>query len=1596
MTSSNKDGWPQSTAPPPPPPPSGPLHPSPFYSSSQSSPHVLPAISNFTQSSPRQAQVHPHQQPPPGPPLHQPAPQAPPYSLPALNHAMQHDAQQNPAHLDREREMREREIRDRDIAERQRQHEDAARREREHRDREQAEQQQHQEPAQNHAGSLPIHQPVASKVGTTIHGPGGLLSGIGAGAGSGPSAALGAASGPSNVFGSTMQPGDMGSRSLQQMSIHASQSQPQVMQFGGNPGMHHMAAGAVPGLPQGQQPILNDALSYLDQVKVQFVDQPDVYNRFLDIMKDFKSQAIDTPGVIDRVSTLFAGHPTLIQGFNTFLPPGYRIECGTGDDPNAIRVTTPMGTTLSSMTTGFRPPSQPANGVHGANNAGARQPAYYEHTPRAAGGNWQTQGSTSGGGSENIYSPSGRPVGPHAFAVQNGQGGPQSDSQAQRDQQVAASNAAAIAQHQLEQRSVSQLRNAATAAANSNAGREGMMHGSTASGQGQAMGNGVTYMNGAAQGLGPGGQAGMEKRGPVEFNHAISYVNKIKNRFASQPEIYKQFLEILQTYQRESKPIQDVYAQVTHLFNSAPDLLEDFKQFLPETAAQAKKQEAAKQAAEDAVMSNTRGESGYTAGSLSTASAQQTPGPHRSDMKMPPVGNFAPPPSTGKEGKKRRPGAASQTAGTPTSTPAAMSVADVGQAAQAGRGGIPQPANANKRTKLHHGKLPQPDAPIVSPTLTPALPEPIAPTTTAGATTEEIAFFDRVKKFIGNKQTMNEFLKLCNLFSQDLIDKNVLVNKVSSFIGANPELMTWFKRFVGYDGKDQVIENKPRPATGRITLSTCRGYGPSYRLLPKRERLKTCSGRDEMCYQVLNDEWASHPTWASEDSGFVAHRKNMFEEALHRIEEERHDYDYNIEANARTIQLLEPIAQQIALMSEEERNHFTLPPSIGGQSTAIYKRVIKKLYDKEFGPRIVEDLYARPCAVIPVLLARLKQKDEQWKAGQREWEKVWQEQTQKIFWKSLDHMGINAKAMDKKQFTQKTLVNEIQTKLEEQKRQRALPHGLLPRYQFEYVFEDSDVVIDATRLLLVFIEHSNNHHTADRQKLEMFVKEFVPKFFGLSLDRFLEGTNNVSRNPSLNEDRDDAGVIPAELPAPRSTRMVASKSTDLRRGVLERAAPGKASRGDNENGAVVDSEESTPDVVPAMDEDVLGTTDEAMDDEAILNPTDDNWVQHPTAGTARDTAPLAREIPRHEPFRRDNFSLYCNASVYCFLRMFQILYERLVMVKQSEPEVAELMRRAKLMKPATDLRLVDKRPEDMFRDTSGGASYYEQVLQMCQDVLEQQMDINQFEDVLRRFCLQRGWQLYALEKLLGSMTRYALLVVSSEVKDKSGDIVQLFYKDRDRKETTHQNEINYRKQVEKLIREGDVFRIVFHEPSARTTMQILGRDDSTFDDATMSPEAKWSYYTASYIKIEPTEGVPLDRGLYMPFLRRNVGKEADDSEETDRAKGLLYENELEMRICVNTYKILWEPHTSDWFVHKAKEPGSGEGEGIDMDRVKEKRNKKFEEKFITSNAWMQSLNPAEVEKTKEEYQQWVAEGSAEDKSGVSNAGADTDREMLDA
>ncbi len=207
---------------------------------------------------------------------------------------------------------------------------------------------------------------------------------------------------------------------------------------------------------------VKDALSYLDQVKIQFSDNPDVYNRFLDIMKDSKSQAIDTPGVIERVSTLFKGHPTLIQGFNTFLPPGYHIECSTNPhDPDSIRVTTPTGTTTSTI--GPLDSHHLQSGVSNLSGASYHLPSY-PHPPPAS------------------LMPS---LPPHQQGPLQPQPVPYHIGSPQQ--------------------SVGQL-----------AGQ------STSQSVGQSVG-----IN-AAGSSSPNPQQGNGRKGPVEFNHAINYVNKIK------------------------------------------------------------------------------------------------------------------------------------------------------------------------------------------------------------------------------------------------------------------------------------------------------------------------------------------------------------------------------------------------------------------------------------------------------------------------------------------------------------------------------------------------------------------------------------------------------------------------------------------------------------------------------------------------------------------------------------------------------------------------------------------------------------------------------------------------------------------------------------------------------------------------------------------------------------------------------------------------------------------------------------------------------------------------------------------------------------
>jgi paired amphipathic helix protein Sin3a len=279
-----------------------------------------------------------------------------------------------------------------------------------------------------------------------------------------------------------------------------------------------------------------------------------------------------------------------------------------------------------------------------------------------------------------------------------------------------------------------------------------------------------------------------------------------------------------------------------------------------------------------------------------------------------------------------------------------------------------------------------------------------------------------------------------------------------------------------------------------------------------------------MCNSVLNDEWVSHPSWVSEDSGFVAHKKNVFEEALHKSEEERHEYDFYIEAMMKTITVLEPIHSKIMQLSEAERSTFKLKPNWNGQLKSIHQRLLKKIYGREAGLEVVQALQDSPVLAIPVVVQRLKQKEEEWKRAQREWNKVWREVDARNYWKSLDHQGVTFKANDKKAITTKAFVNHIELAREEQLAKRA---SLIdpsfartrPRYQLAFTIDDVSVLQDSLKLVLSFLDRTQGQISAnDRKKIENLLRHFVPLFFMFYQREFDSAF-------SLNSDSADSDVI---------------------------------------------------------------------------------------------------------------------------------------------------------------------------------------------------------------------------------------------------------------------------------------------------------------------------------------------------------------------------------------------------------------------------------------------------------------------------------------
>lgn len=152
----------------------------------------------------------------------------------------------------------------------------------------------------------------------------------------------------------------------------------------------------------------------------------------------------------------------------------------------------------------------------------------------------------------------------------------------------------------------------------------------------------------------------------------------------------------------------------------------------------------------------------------------------------------------------------------------------------------------------------------------------------------------------------------------------------------------------------------------------------------------------------------------------------------------------------------------------------------------------------------------------------------------------------------------------------------------------------------------------------------------------------------------------------------------------------------------------------------------------------------------------------------------------------------------------------------------------------------------------------------------------------------------------------------------------------------------------------------------------------------MERKERWQYYVSSYVRIEPTEGIPRAR-IAKTVLTRNLptSNAATDNETDDGSRRLpaAYDENLTLRVCVNTCKLMYERMTSEYFIYGGNKimgilDGESEIEQVEdkisrQKIVTEARTRRFKDRFVYNNKWMQGRTQIEVEETKLKFSTWL-------------------------
>lgn len=297
---------------------------------------------------------------------------------------------------------------------------------------------------------------------------------------------------------------------------------------------------------------------------------------------------------------------------------------------------------------------------------------------------------------------------------------------------------------------------------------------------------------------------------------------------------------------------------------------------------------------------------------------------------------------------------------------------------------------------------------------------------------------------------------------------------------------------------------------------------PSYATLPgdyPTALFMTHTGQLEQDSQVLNDRIVCvgankvPGTGNPEDYDVIKIRRNAYEEAMFRIEDERFEVDMAIERNALAMRQIEPIAEEVAMLRETEEKDGQpigrLQYKLRNRSlSSIQINSIGRIYGEK-GDEVIQHLARNPLAAIPIVYQRLRQKDQEWRKQKSDLMTKWKTLTEANYEGSMDFLCYQNRREIERSLTNDRLLEECKKARSfcsslEKRSGSSVSFGLSSPDRSAILYEPYAVVEMkpgcnahqfAVRLILQQVSMNCAQKKATREKVGRIWSEFVMPFF---------------------------------------------------------------------------------------------------------------------------------------------------------------------------------------------------------------------------------------------------------------------------------------------------------------------------------------------------------------------------------------------------------------------------------------------------------------------------------------------------------------------